>query len=885
MKKVSNDTDLKLALGYSKRPGKTKKNDSGAGVNASSGFHLFTSPDPLSELVWSPQKGVSLKCADTSIANNKPFLVWNVVPSSNDLSAPSEIVRFSSVYDEIASDEGKGYRMEKSKPAGTTGVEEKDQMMTGKEEDGENHAGGEENQNAVYRLEMVGPTCNPAVTKSVPTRGSEVAASSCSRNEDNASYPISSDLPLQKTPLKELQPSRSSEPIITPLPESTLKQIERTAENDVQNSTIKEGSKLKRNNSMPIQAYSTQIRTSSSCSHKRKGKSKALSDGDEEEDTSHESVESCNGTRVSLGRNKRMKKQTEIESSDVTPKAGGNSSFMTWISSMVNGFSNPNQEDEEQEEEEEDAEQEEVPSLALALTRSTLNHVGINYATAIDKNIEFQAKFHSLYSSPEKRASKDELSAGESKDVFLDDKMVIEVSPLTCHREENCDDKIINTTDMEEEAGASSPKSPIMSQNCKSNSPENKKKAGGSSSGSMCMLKTGNNGESSSPSHHSENKATKNTSDISSLQSFWITRFSVRDPNTALNLPECRENKEETANCAKPDLDVLTSEQAVCNNKDTDLKGTFPEDPDCDMLLDIPRNNTLADDASIAFKDDNKSIHKLNPITPSQKLKSSEAMTSLFARRLDAFKHIIPPDSRNEATCMTKAICLFCGRTGHDLHSCLEADEIEQEDLLRNNMCSYEWAAEGSHSFCIRCFKLDHWAVTCPMASSGGGGQFWGKQGNYCSNGSNFVGKEEGCSKVMVNHIGGGWKEKSRYFTDANSLVHNPKSSVPNGAFDAIRRLRVSRGDILKWLNSNASLSHLDGFFLRLRLGRWEQGGLGGTGYYIARIAESQKDHSTKDSKCISVSFCGIVCSIGSQYVSNHDFLEDELMTWWCKTS
>lgn len=39
----------------------------------------------------------------------------------------------------------------------------------------------------------------------------------------------------------------------------------------------------------------------------------------------------------------------------------------------------------------------------------------------------------------------------------------------------------------------------------------------------------------------------------------------------------------------------------------------------------------------------------------------------------------------------------------------------------------------------------------------------------------------------------------------------------------------------LRWMNSHTSLSHLDGFFLRLRLGRSEAG-LGGTGYYVACI-------------------------------------------------
>ncbi|VFQ85381.1 unnamed protein product [Cuscuta campestris] len=861
MKRVSNELDLKLALGYSKPSGKEKmKNESGAGVNARGGssYNIFSAPDPLSELVWSPQKGVSLKCTENSLANNKPFLVWNVAPC-NDLSAPSEIVRFNSVYDEKEFDRGKTCVMEKTKPADRVGnddthqnkepqvkSEEKDlsftqsvQMMTGKDDGCENYAGDEEHQTA----------------KSVGQ--GEVAASSCSIHEENAGL-------VSTTALEDFLPSRNSGPVNASVPNLTLQKTEFTAENDIQNSAMKEAS-LQFRDSLPLAVSSTQKISSSS--RKRKGKRKDFLHSDEEEDSSHESVESCNSTKVSLRRGKRMREQTKIASSDPTPKDAGNSSFMTWVSNMVNGSSNPDQE--------------EVPSLALALTCANIDNVNNYGISTCEKNIEFQAMFHSLYSPQDKRTPKDDLSAGESKDAFSDDKMVIEVSPITCHREENdvLDEKI-NTTDMDE--GASSPKSPILSQECKSNSPENKKKMEGCSSGSMCMLRTDNNGESTSPSHHSEKKETKDTYDVTSLQSFWITRFSARDPSTVLNSPESRENRDESAKCAKSEPNAqITCEYLVSNNnKVSEPKGLFSEDPDYELLKDM-QCNTMDEDAFIAFKDDSKSIHKLNPITPFTKLKSSEAMTSLFARRLDAFKHIIPPDTRNEATC-TKTICLFCGKNGHDLHNCSDADESEQEDLLRNKVCSYDWA-EGSHSFCIRCFKLDHWAVACPMATSGGR-QYWGKHGNYCSNGSNFVAKEEGCSNIIVNHVGG-FKEKPTFFNDTNILGHNLKSSVPKGAFDAIRRLRLSRGDILKWLNSKASLFHLDGFFLRLRLGRWEGGGLGGTGYFIARIAESQQDHSTKNSKCISVSLCGITCSVESQYVSNHDFLEEELMTWWCKTS
>lgn len=56
-------TDLGLALGYSSQCIQRRlNNDSGAGANAGSGLNMtFVSNSPLSELVWSPHKGLSLK--------------------------------------------------------------------------------------------------------------------------------------------------------------------------------------------------------------------------------------------------------------------------------------------------------------------------------------------------------------------------------------------------------------------------------------------------------------------------------------------------------------------------------------------------------------------------------------------------------------------------------------------------------------------------------------------------------------------------------------------------------------------------------------------------------------------------------------------------------
>ncbi|KAJ6903586.1 hypothetical protein NC651_020926 [Populus alba x Populus x berolinensis] len=85
-------------------------------------------------------------------------------------------------------------------------------------------------------------------------------------------------------------------------------------------------------------------------------------------------------------------------------------------------------------------------------------------------------------------------------------------------------------------------------------------------------------------------------------------------------------------------------------------------------------------------------------------------------------------------------------------------------------------------------------------------------------------------------------------------------------------------------MNSHTPPSHLDGFFLRLRLGKWEQG-LGGTGYYVACITGVQSQSSKQKFKnSIAVIVGGVKCLVKSQYISNHDFTEGELMAWWCAT-
>ncbi|KAI3693100.1 hypothetical protein L6452_32930 [Arctium lappa] len=137
------------------------------------------------------------------------------------------------------------------------------------------------------------------------------------------------------------------------------------------------------------------------------------------------------------------------------------------------------------------------------------------------------------------------------------------------------------------------------------------------------------------------------------------------------------------------------------------------------------------------------------------------------------------------------------------------------------------------------------------------------------------------------------------------SLYERVTKEAPKEMFDTIKRLRLSRTDIIKWTNSRLSVAHLDGFFIRLRLAKWEEGA-GGSRYYVACVKGLQGENPLKGFKQrIRVKVGGVECFVESKYVSNCDFLEvfklvffrlchenscnllwsDELIAWWQKTS
>jgi hypothetical protein len=77
-------TGFEVILNYSSQCHKEKlQTESSAGANAASRANtIFSANDPLSEIVWTPDKGFSLKCVDSSFTNKNTSLLRDVEPSS-----------------------------------------------------------------------------------------------------------------------------------------------------------------------------------------------------------------------------------------------------------------------------------------------------------------------------------------------------------------------------------------------------------------------------------------------------------------------------------------------------------------------------------------------------------------------------------------------------------------------------------------------------------------------------------------------------------------------------------------------------------------------------------------------------------------------------------
>ncbi|KAI3707451.1 hypothetical protein L6452_25986 [Arctium lappa] len=298
------------------------------------------------------------------------------------------------------------------------------------------------------------------------------------------------------------------------------------------------------------------------------------------------------------------------------------------------------------------------------------------------------------------------------------------------------------------------------------------------------------------------------------------------------------------------------------------------------ILFDKTVSNHGPDDISNQKSFGNLWIARFSPKTPSTLLSSNNSDLKSFVRRdssTDEASASVSLKQLEEPVALTfsetlrtsidgathsKTSCFFCGKRGHELRDCLQINEKEVEGFL-NNIRLYQGLSKEAPCLCIKCFQLNHWASACPSNKT--------KESRSDLN-LKLKLKENG--NVL-------FKKKVSY---VNEIPKHPGSSsgkilgIPKEMFDTIRRLRLSRTDVLKWMNSCLPISSLDGYFLRLRLAKWEEG-VGGAGYYVGCITDENPSKGSKKPICVNIG--GVECLVESRYISNCDFLEDELIGWW----
>ncbi|KAJ8464668.1 hypothetical protein OPV22_027220 [Ensete ventricosum] len=321
---------------------------------------------------------------------------------------------------------------------------------------------------------------------------------------------------------------------------------------------------------------------------------------------------------------------------------------------------------------------------------------------------------------------------------------------------------------------------------------------------------------------------------------------------------------------------------------------------------------------------------RVSSIIPSENFKNTDMAASCSAKRFDLNPSKV---SRNRNLSCTPITCLFCGKNGHSLRECSELADFGLQDV-KEFLDSYD-GKDISSRLCIQCFQVNHWAISCPHVSletkNTSNSSFsvahescnvtegkhdsqvnlWSRDKNkQHANKSKLPEREDSrmdaqtvnyrsicadrvaspTAKVLKDYRATNMvnmdqqascssKNESRKnrITPFYRSIATDVSNEKNGIFKAIRRLRLSRADVIRWMKS-ANLSYsLEGFFIRLRLGKWEKG-LGGTGYQVARII------SAGHKNCLSVSIGHLECSVECCFVSNHDYVEEELKAWLSAT-
>ncbi|CAM8905493.1 unnamed protein product [Rhodiola kirilowii] len=906
-------TDLRLSLDYSNRGTQVIEN-SGAGANATSRVDMaFVASDHLKELVWSPSKGLSIKCTNCSTAAEESRRALTMGMSNKTTSAS---------------------QASESKPVTGT-ASAKFPARNGRI--------GVACQSA-YMPVNEGSRCNSTLCpKDVlerhifPVRSMH-KVSSRKRSFDTINK--HTDLCLREN-TEEPQVGLASNmndvnQQSNSLPEESQKGIgfkkhELHVDDDfvaVASNTINSGFlnedefKHHRNDVSTVKGKIYRGEDSPTDSkineYRRKGKANVLSDVNvgHGEEGSRRSIESCSSVgsfcsqrkKRSLGQeftNESKRSKTTVQPSpSPTSLVNGSGSFIGWISNMTKGINKANKEG--------------TPCLALTLTPARPQNENSERELIPHRNNEkyshqragFQNIFESIYCTNYKvhgqtTFTDERQKNGEPFDPCGGNSMV-DVVPLSTYEMTSSSCK----GDQSSGNGARQLKlQKVLSRigdNKEHYSPEKGESCNfltkvqtiklTTSTSSPDICRTQNNDSSPLP----EIKAGL-TNAIDPLQSFWVTRFcpkSAIPKSVADNRGRilCVDNQ-----ARHPEKSIFRSSQL---SKVVQPKRLLIELHN--ELVGVQGYTASDSDVSIGLKKDANLTAQISEcsteIFSTERLKSSEAMASTFARRLDAIKHMTPAGKTSDAS-GAGTTCFYCGRKGHSLRNCSEFTENKLEDLLDRS------GSEKAPRLCTQCFQVGRCATDClnaPSKVSGCGALVIPNSGapeilGDRSNKEALVEKKDipvadapstACNQTnpepdlnlhkhyaKSGHVEFELEESSA--APLRNSIDGQGSDIPKGYFDAVRLLRLSRREILKLIDSQTLVSNLEGFFLRLRLGNVEKG-LDRNGYHVAYIDGVRSEESCRGSNLIlPVNMGSIKCLVGSQSISNQDFLEDELMAWW----
>ncbi|KAE9606476.1 hypothetical protein Lal_00013960 [Lupinus albus] len=965
--KIKPKTDSELFQSYTNQcVWKNLENGSCAGANAAS----------LSEIVYSQDKGLSLKCADSSFTHKNNSLFWDVGPNSTVLPPPQSLTGImpQGEGNEVNDTGSGGNNMEKMNTAERALHDQHDNLINDSGKNTCDVANIETDK--IFGIEGNNFSTIPGQVDQMPfgnllfqsdkhehSMEQNPSPKKCSNEgmdigKGKKAVVIDDALYATFEPIIECKGSGAAETNLASTSRNPLEKLESTADNDLQTSNIeavcaatsgiivKEIRNKSQNNEMMLPCDKILPLSHYPC-HSRihmitnEGKEKSLSDGDakvrlsKEENDSNSSVESCNSTgSFSTGKkrrnfsqkliigSKRVKKQVE-ENFDSKSYVKRDSSFMNWISNVVKGLPQSMQD---------------VPNTsAHTLSNPDPDDRLITCKTNQDlepKSTGFKSLFQSIYCPSLKNSGTGKYhQEGKVCDDIKPDYTVsgIEATPITCCEVNNSlyrqylQSNRFEVSAERYEAGPSPQPmiKPLDFLNIHE-STKDKEEMGSHSSSTRQNTNNMENVDSIALYDRREAGNVHHKSD-NTLGNLWITRFSPKTTSPLIISDHLNEKVGSQVQATGSSKIPNNSNKHISYLRNCKVEQTREQSGD-EM------------DVSAGLKDDkgnnnHKLKNKFNPLSSSTGFRNSKPMTPMFGRRLGSIKHSIPV-SRTDSTTQVNTLCLFCGTRGHQLGDCSSIEESELKNLQEN--INLHGELEELPCICIKCFQPNHWAISCHSSTFTRKQKFevnalfnyhipsgerispsnerstrllTSEEDQILSGSCNIDGtdhKEErnlnlmrksnqaitskvGCYASFKKYCSASSKEnkfKEDPGTSPSKLAERQVSQVPQRISDAVKRLRLSRTDILKWINTHGSISQLDGFYLRLRLGTWEEG-LRGTRYHVASINVDAERQSSEQSttKSLLVNVRGIKYMLESRYISNHDFLEEEIMEWWSTTT